>query len=108
MDGVGLIAQVLAALPPVLLARVQGGATRANDLQASNIPGLRRAAFVAGARIERSYAFGPLPGGAVMVALMSDRDTCRIGATVDPAAVTEPDVFAACVAEAFDEVLALG
>lgn len=106
MDGLGLIAPVLAALPPVLLARVQGGATRANDLQASNIPGLTRAAFVAGARIERSYAFGPLPGGAVMMALMSDRDTCRIGATVDPAAITEPDVFAECLAEAFDEVLA--
>ncbi|MFC5063462.1 wax ester/triacylglycerol synthase domain-containing protein [Actinomycetospora atypica] len=108
MDGLGLIAPLLASLPPVLLARVQGGATRRNDLQASNIPGLSRPAFIAGAQIERSYAFGPLPGGAVMVALMSNRDTCCIGATVDPAAVTEPDVFAACLDEAFAEVLALG
>ncbi|GLZ55951.1 diacylglycerol O-acyltransferase [Actinomycetospora sp. NBRC 106378] len=107
-DALGLIAPLLAALPPVVLARVQGGATRGNDVQVSNIPGMTRPAFVAGARIERSYAFGPLPGGAVMVALMSDADVCHVGATVDPAAVTAPEVLAACVEEAFGEVLALG
>ncbi|MDL5159684.1 wax ester/triacylglycerol synthase domain-containing protein [Actinomycetospora termitidis] len=107
-DALGLIAPLLAALPPVVLARVQGGATRGNDVQVSNIPGMTRLAFVAGARIERSYAFGPLPGGAVMVALLSDADTCHVGATVDPAAVTAPEVLTACVEEAFAEVLALG
>nr|WP_281376627.1 WS/DGAT domain-containing protein [Actinomycetospora corticicola] len=107
-DALGLVAPVLAALPPVLLARVQGGATRGNDVQVSNIPGVTRPAFVAGAHIERSYAFGPLPGGAVMAALMSDADTCHVGATIDTAAITAPGTFAACVEESFAEVLALG
>jgi len=39
--------------------------------QASNIPGIRRDAFLAGVRIERMYLFGPLPGFAAMITLVA-------------------------------------
>ena len=46
-----------------------------------------------------------LPGCAAMVTLISHGDRCCIAANVDPAAVTEPERFARCVQEGFDEVL---
>ncbi len=107
VDALGIIAPLLAVLPPPLLARVQGGATRANDLQASNVPGMRRPSYLAGARIVRSYPFAPLPGGAAMIALTSHEDTCCIAATLDPAAITDPALFRDCLVAGFEEVLAL-
>jgi hypothetical protein len=50
VDGLGLIAPLLAVLPPPLLALIQGGATSANDLQASNVPGMTVMALMASHR----------------------------------------------------------
>jgi hypothetical protein len=61
--------------------------------------------FVAGARVERIYPFGPLPGVPVMSVLLSHCGTCCIGITLDPAAVTEPALFVDCVRAGFDEVV---
>lgn len=108
VDALGLIAPLLAVLPAPLLARVQGAATTANDLQASNIPGMSRPTFLAGARIVRSYPFAPLPGGAAMISLTSHEDTCCVAATLDPAAITDPDLFRECLVAGFDEVLEIG
>jgi diacylglycerol O-acyltransferase / wax synthase len=107
VDALGIIAPLLAVLPAPVLARIQGGATSANDLQASNIPGMRRPTYLAGARILRSYPFAPLPGGAVMIALTSHEDTCCVAVTLDPAAVTDPELFRECLVAGFDEILAL-
>lgn len=107
VDGLGLIAPLLAVLPPPLLAVIQGGATSANDLQASNVPGMTGPAYLAGAQIVRSYAFAPLPGGAAMITLTSHGDTCCIAVTLDPAAITDPDAFLEDLRAGFDEVLGL-
>ena len=107
VDALGLVAPVLATLPAPLLARVQGAATAANDLQASNVPGMTRPAYLAGARIVRSYPFAPLPGGPAMIALTSHEDTCCIAVTLDPAAITDPALFRECLVAGFEEVLAL-
>ena len=40
------------------------------DLSASNMPGLPYEVFMAGARVERVFPFGPLPGVAVMAAMV--------------------------------------
>ena len=64
--------------------------------------------YIAGAKIERAYPFGPLPGCATMITLVSHGPLCCIGANVDPAAVTEPERFSRNLCEGFDEVLALG
>jgi hypothetical protein len=81
--------------------------TKSNDRHASNVPGLRDELYLAGARIERVYGFGPVPGCASMITLNTHRDTCCIGANVDPAAVTEMELFATCLERGFAEVLAL-
>ncbi len=77
------------------------------DLAASNVPGITEEVFLAGARVERVYPFGPLPGVAVMAVLGSHQGTCCIGLTIDAAAVPDADLLARCFQEGFDEVLAL-
>ena len=42
-----------------------------------------------------------------MVSLISHGDRCCVGVNLDPAAVTEPERFARCLVEGFEEVLAL-
>jgi WS/DGAT/MGAT family acyltransferase len=107
LDGMSLLAPALARLPAALLTAIAGSMTKSNDLQASNVPGLREDLYLTGARIERVYAFGPLPGCATMITLNTHGETCCIGANVDPAAVIEPELFAQCLERGFAEVLAL-
>jgi WS/DGAT/MGAT family acyltransferase len=107
LEGMSVLAPALARLPAALLTAIAGGMTKSNDLQASNVPGLRDELYLAGARIDRAYGFGPLPGCATMITLNTHRDTCCIGANIDPAAVTEPELFAQCLERGFAEVLSL-
>jgi hypothetical protein len=102
-----MIAPGLARLPGPVISQLAGGLTKSNDLQASNVPGIREDVYIAGAKIERAYGFGPLPGCASMITLISHGSTCCIAANVDPAAITEPERFARCLQEGFAEVLAL-
>ena len=107
LDGMSIFAPALARLPAAVLSAVAGGMTKSNDLQASNVPGLRDDLYLAGARIERVYGFGPLPGCASMITLNTHRDTCCIAANIDPAAITDPELFAQCLERGFAEVLSL-
>ena len=107
INGLGFLAPALSRLPGPAISQLAGGMARGNDLQASNVPGLREDVYLAGARIERAYPFAPLPGCAAMITLLSHGDTCCIGANVDAAAITDLDRFRRCLAEGFEEVLAL-
>jgi len=107
VDGVALVAPALSRLPGSVISRLAGGMTKANDLQASNVPGLRQDAYLAGALVERLYGFGPLPGCACMAALVTHRDTCCVAVNSDPAAITEGELFGRCLVEGFAEVLTL-
>ena len=107
LDVFGLLAPGLNRLPMPLVARWYAAQTTKLDLQASNVAGLPYQAYIAGARIERMLPFGPLPGCAVMATLLSYAGTCSIGLNLDPAAVTEPDVFVDCLEAGIREVLAL-
>ena len=107
LNGMGLIAPALARLPRAAVSDLVGSLTASNDLQASNVPGIREEVFLAGAKIERMYGFGPLPGCACMVTLVTHGSTCCIGVNVDPAAVTNIELFASCLRAGFEEVLAL-
>ncbi|HEX4110306.1 MAG TPA: wax ester/triacylglycerol synthase family O-acyltransferase [Solirubrobacteraceae bacterium] len=107
VDGLALVAPALARMPAALISQLAGNITKANDLQASNIPGIRHEVYIAGGKIERFYGFGPLPGCAVMMALISHGDTCCVSVNSDPAAVTDGERFDRCLREGFEEVLAL-
>jgi hypothetical protein len=97
----------MARLPGSLTARIAGPLTKANDLQASNIPGISRDAYLAGAKIERMYLYGPLPGCAAMITLLSHGRTACVAANLDTASFTEPELFERCLLDGFTEVLAL-
>ena len=108
LDFVGSTAPIASRLPSAALARIALRTAHRLDLQASNIPGLGRPAYLGGARIERMYVFGPVPGCAVMATLMSHEGSCGIGIATDHTAIPDPDRLLADLRDAFDEVLALG
>jgi len=105
---------VMSALAPVLarlpegLRRSLAESTPRPDVQASNVPGPAVPIYLAGARIEKSYAFGPAPGTGAMFTLQSLAGTCFVGANVDPAAFTDPELLGRCLQQGFAETLALG
>ncbi len=58
---------------------------------------------------ELSTRSAPTIGGAaVNVTLLTYVDTCELGIDVDTGAIEDVDIFHACLADGFDEVLALG
>lgn len=103
----GLLAPALGLLPSPLATNWYVAQSSRLDLQASNVAGLPHGVYLAGARIERIYPFGPLPGCAVMAVLLSYAGTCCIGFNSDRAAVTDGDLFAECMRLGLDEVLTL-
>ncbi|WP_293389335.1 wax ester/triacylglycerol synthase domain-containing protein [Nevskia sp.] len=98
---------LLVRLPQGLVAQAMGPKMAANDLQISNVPGIRDAVYLAGARVTRLYPFAPLPGVAGMIALVSHGEHCCIGLNLDARAIAEPDRLMRALRVSFDEVLAL-
>ncbi len=76
----------------------------AAELSASNMPGVPYPVYMAGARVERVFPFGPLPGVAVMAGLISHDGTCCIGLNLDGDAITDMDMFMECMNEGLREV----
>jgi WS/DGAT/MGAT family acyltransferase len=109
LDAIDGFAPVLARLPGPVLARLVAQVASGSDVQASNIPGIPdEDVYVAGAKVLRFYGYGPLPGCAAMVVLVSHGDTCCVTVNHDAAAIAEPETFRACLVAAFDELLDLG
>lgn len=106
-DVFGLLGPVMEWLPAGVVGAVSGRLSSANDVQVSNVPGLPQDVYMAGSKITRMYPFGPLPGCAVMLALLSHAGTACIGVNSDSAAVTEPDELMRCLAGALEEIAAL-
>jgi diacylglycerol O-acyltransferase / wax synthase len=102
-----LVAPALSRLPTAAIIELAAGMTNVSDVQASNIPGMGHPAYLAGARVTGLYPLGPRPGVAAMVAMISYDGTCCIGLNVDPAVISDLEVFETCLREGFDEVLGL-
>jgi hypothetical protein len=102
-----LLAPTLSWLPAPVIGAVSGQLTSANDVQVSNVPGVTHPVFIAGSRIDRMYPFGPLPGCAAMITLLSHEGQCCIGVNVDSAAVTDPAGLVEDLRAGLDEVVAL-
>jgi hypothetical protein len=43
-----------------------------------------------------------------MITMLTHGDTCCVGANIDPASITDRELFGQCLVEGFAEVLALG
>ncbi|MCX2931466.1 wax ester/triacylglycerol synthase family O-acyltransferase [Mycobacterium sp. CVI_P3] len=106
IDLMGAVAPVLGLLPDAVLEAMTGSVI-ASDVQASNVPVYAGDTYIAGAKVLRQYGIGPLPGVAMMVVLVSRGGFATITARYDRASITDEDLFARCLREGFDEVLAL-
>ncbi len=107
VDIFNTLGSVMAWLPGTVLMRFSG-TTSQNDLQASNVPGIPWDTYVAGgAKVERMFPFGPLPGCAMMATMITHNGTACLGINSDGAAVTDQELFADCLVAGFGEVLAL-
>ena len=104
---IDLIAPVLSLLPMMALTPLAAQMTAANDVQASNMGGVGRTLYLAGAKVLRLYVVGPRPGVAAMATMLSYDGTCCIGVNFDPEIITEVSEFLSCLQEGFDEVLHL-
>lgn len=105
LDALQLLAPALSRIPAPLFTSWYASQSTGLDLQASNIRGMPVPIYIVGAKIERMFPFGPLPGCAVMAVLASHCGVCCIGINADPAAVTEPDLFLRCMQAGLNEVL---
>jgi WS/DGAT/MGAT family acyltransferase len=85
-----------------------GGMLKHVDFLASNVPGLPTPLYLAGAKVERWYGFGPTIGAALNVTLMSYCGTCYVAVNIDTGAVPDPEALMSCLRAGFDEMLALG
>ncbi|GAB3016205.1 WS/DGAT/MGAT family O-acyltransferase [Mycobacterium bourgelatii] len=106
MNIVGSIAPVLSVLPTAVLEGITGSVI-GSDVQASNVPVYPGDTYIAGAKVLRQYGIGPLPGVAMMVVLISRGGWCTITVRYDRASVRKDELFAQCLLEGFDEILAL-
>ncbi|MAU83467.1 wax ester/triacylglycerol synthase domain-containing protein [Gordonia sp. Z-3] len=106
VDIFNTLGSLLAWLPGQVLAQFSGATTQ-NDLQASNVPGIPWDTYVAGAKVERMFPFGPLPGCAVMATMITHNGVACLGLNSDAASITEPELFADCLVDGFNEILAL-
>lgn len=106
IDVISAVAPVLSLLPDAVLEAVSGSVI-ASDIQASNVPIYPGDTYIAGAKVLRQYGIGPLPGVAMMVVLVSRGGFATVTSRYDRAAIAHPDLWAQCLQEGFDEVLAL-
>ena len=100
-------APALGWLPAPVIGAVSGRLTSTNDVQVSNVPGVPYPVYIAGSRITHMYPFGPLPGCAAMITLISHNEGCCIGTNTDTAAITDPGGLADDLRAGLDEVVAL-
>ena len=99
------LAPTLRQVPARLAIAAMGAHARRVDLQASNLVGPPFPLHLAGEKVDRFYAFGPLPGVPAMAVLVSYDGVCTIGFTLDPAAVTDIDLLLECMHDSFAELL---
>jgi WS/DGAT/MGAT family acyltransferase len=92
---------------PSMAGPAFGRLAGAVDLSASKVPDQAYPVYLAGAKVERVFPFGPLPGVALMAAMVSHVGTCCVGINYDGHAITDHELLMRCLAGGLDEVLAL-
>jgi WS/DGAT/MGAT family acyltransferase len=98
------IAGVLNRMPVTASTALFGSMLKAIDVVTSNVPGAPIPVYVAGARLEANFGFGPLSGAASNITLLSYVDDLHIAVSTDRAAVRDPEVYLECMNEGFEEV----
>lgn len=99
------IARLASVLPAALLSAMSSGGFV--DVVASNVPSYRGDIYLAGAKVLRQHGLAAVPGVGMVVVLLSGGDWCNVTINYDRAAVRDGELFARCLREGFDEILAL-
>ena len=107
LDALSLVAPLLNRVPARVGQMAFSLVGSAAELSASNMPGVPYPVYMAGARVERVFPFGPLPGVAVMAGLISHNGTCCIGLNIDGDAITDLAMFMECMNEGLLEVVSV-
>ncbi|MEO1065149.1 MAG: wax ester/triacylglycerol synthase domain-containing protein [Actinomycetota bacterium] len=105
---IGAVAGVMNLLPGELSAAAVKQQASHIDFATSNLPGMLGETYVAGARTEHCYGFGPVAGTAFNITAVSTSESFDIGVNIDPAAVTKPELLRSSLAEAYEELLLAG
>jgi WS/DGAT/MGAT family acyltransferase len=103
-----VLAVGLDKMPDPVITAMWGSMLKGIDFCITNVPGPTFQTYLAGARVERIYAFAPPSGAAVNVSLVTSPDRVCIGIVVDTAAVPDSPQLAASLADGFREVFRLG
>jgi hypothetical protein len=108
LDIMGAVTPLFNFVPsPVVTAALQSMTTSA-VLTTSSWPGLTEPTYVAGARFDRMFVFGPLPGTSMCAAMCTHVGTCCIAINADGAVFTDTDALWDAMQKGLDQVLALG
>jgi hypothetical protein len=106
IDVMGVVSPALARLPAPLLTAAVGPLTTSLQLMASNVPGIGDGYYLAGAKVLRFFGYGR-SGAAALITFLSSAEVASVGVGLDPAAITDPARFLACLVDGFSEVLEL-
>ncbi len=80
-------------------------AARTSDFTASNVPGVPRPVWVAGALVLAMYPLTATVGAATNITLLSYNGIAGIGIAMDDAAITDQAMFVECIGAGFAEVI---
>jgi diacylglycerol O-acyltransferase len=101
----GTFAGLAVLLPTPVLTWATRRQVETVDFATSNLRGAPFDLYVAGARIDATYAIGPLAGCAFNLTTMSYCGSLHMGLHVDRAAISEPARLHRCLAASFAELI---
>lgn len=104
--GLDTLATITTALPTSLITRLARQQAQTIDFATSNVKGAPVPMFICGAQLVEIYPIGPLGGVAFNLTLMSYLGSLDMALNIDTAAVTEPELLAACLERSFDQLAA--
>jgi WS/DGAT/MGAT family acyltransferase len=96
------LAWTISRLPTRLVLPALHAQADSVDFAATALPGLRRPRHICGSLVEAMYPFGPRLGCPVNITALGNDDRLDVGIALDPAAITEPQVFLQSLDEAFE------
>jgi diacylglycerol O-acyltransferase len=108
LDFINTVMPALNRAPSAIATAAMVALNKSATMTTSCWPGVRSDLYVAGARFERFFVFGPLPGTRLTATLNSHCGTCCIGLNVDGSVFEDTELLWTCMQQGLDEILALG
>lgn len=107
LDFINTVTPLFNYVPAPVVSAALGKLAAGAALTTSSWPGVQSTVYMAGARFDRMFVFGPLPGTAMCAALCTHGSTCCVAINADGDVFTDLPALWASLREGLDEVLAL-